>query len=560
MAKREKKSLEQILLEYKVLTKEQIDTALSQCQKTGKPLKEILISGGFISEEKLVPYLAEQLEVPYIDLNSFIIHPEVVTSIPESVAKKHRCVPIFRVKDVLTVAMADPLDFHAVDTVKKHAKCEIKAVMATPTGISSIIQKYYGISGSIEDALKGFDVSALTREIKEKGETTESLNKLVSEAPVIKLVELIIEDAVRRGASDIHLEPEESRLATRMRVDGLLHESTPLPKILQEAVISRIKILSELDIAQKRMPQDGKIKAKTCGKEIDLRVSTYPGPFGEDVVLRVLDKATATVGLDKLGFSAGNLKQFETLITAPNGIILVTGPTGSGKSTTLYSALSKINTPDKKIITIEDPIEYQMQGIRQSQINPRAGFTFASGLRAMLRHDPDVIMVGEIRDLETAEISVQAALTGHLVFSTLHTNDAPSAVTRLIDMGIEPFLISSSLLGVMAQRLVRVICPKCKESYEPLPEILAQMNLPEGTKFYKGKGCNSCMNTGFSGRSMVSELMTVSSKIRELILKRVSSSELKEIACKEGMVTIRQDGINKVTSGQTTIEEIMRVA
>lgn len=559
MPKKEKKSLEQILLDYNVLTREQVDSALTQCQRTGKPLKEVLISGGFLSEDQLAPYLAEQLDIPYVDLNTFIIHPDIITTVPESIARKHKLVPIFKVRNSLTVAMVDPLDFHALDALKRHVKYEIKPVMSTSSGINNIIEKYYGISGSIEEALKGFDIATLTREIKEKGETSEYIHKLVSEAPVVKLVDLIIEDAVRRGASDVHLEPEETKLGTRLRIDGLLHETVSLPKILQEAIISRIKILAEMDIAQKRIPQDGKIMTKTAGKDIDLRVSTYPNPYGEDVVLRVLDKTTAMVGLEKLGFSGGNLKKFEQLILSPNGIILVTGPTGSGKTTTLYSALSKINTPDVKIITIEDPIEYQMQGVRQSQINPKAGFTFATGLRSVLRHDPDIIMVGEIRDLETAEIAVQAALTGHLVFSTLHTNDAPSAVTRLIDMGIEPFLIASSVLGVMAQRLVRLICPKCKESYEPPVEVLNQLKLPKNTKFYRGKGCNNCMNTGYSGRIMVSELMVLSNTIKELILKRTSSAEIKELACKEGMVTMRQDGIDKAVNGLTTIEEVLRV-
>lgn len=558
MPKREKKSLEQILLDYKVLTKEQIDTVLSQCQKTGKPLKEVLITGGFLTEDQLTPYLAEQLDIPYVDLNTFIIHPDIITNIPESIARKHRLVPTFKVKNSLTVAMVDPLDFHALDALKRHVKFEIKPVMASPSSINIIIEKYYGITGSIEEALKGFDIATLTREAKEKGETPEYINKLVSEAPVVKLVDLIIEDAVRRSASDIHLEPEETKVVTRLRLDGLLHESVPLPKILQEAIISRVKILAELDIAQKRTPQDGKIVVKTAGKDIDLRVSTYPGPYGEDIVMRVLDKTTAMVGLEKLGFSSENLKKFELLIDSPNGIILVTGPTGSGKSTTLYSALSKINTPDSKIITVEDPIEYQMQGIRQSQVNPKAGFTFATGLRAILRHDPDIIMVGEIRDLETAEIAIQAALTGHLVFSTLHTNDAPSAVTRLVDMGIEPFLIASSVLGVMAQRLIRLICIKCKESYEPPGEVLTQLKLPKDTKFCRGKGCNNCMNTGYSGRAMVSELMILSNAIKDLILKRTSSTEIREIACKEGMIPMREDGINKVVGGMTTVEEVLR--
>ena len=559
MIRKERKSLEQILLDNKVLTKQQADKALAQCQKTGKPFKDILAREGFLTEEQLIPYVAEQLGVPYVDLSTFVIHPEIIKSFPESIARKFRMVPLFKVKNTLTVAMVDPLDFHALDALKRAVSHDVKPVMSLPSSIDNIVKKYYGVTGSIEEALKGFDIKGLTARIKEGGETPEDLKKLVSEAPVIKLVDLIIEDAVRRGASDIHIEPEETTLTNRLRIDGILQESAALPKILQEAIISRIKILSDLDIAQKRIPQDGKIRVKTAGKDIDLRVSSYPGPFGEDMVLRVLDKTTATVGLEKLGFSEGNFKNLKSLINQPNGIILVTGPTGSGKTTTLYAALTRINTPDKKIITLEDPIEYQMPGIRQSQVNPKAGFTFASGIRAILRQDPDVIMVGEIRDLETAEIAVQAALTGHLVFSTLHTNDAPSAATRLIDMGVEPFLISSSVIGILGQRLVRLICPKCKESYQPGHEVTDQLQLPKDSKFYRGKGCNECMNTGYSGRSVISELLVLSNAIKDLILEKVSASKLKEKACGEGMITMRRDGLDKVLAGQTTIEEVLRV-
>ncbi len=559
MAKKEKKTLEQILLDRQALTQTQINNALSQCQRSGRPLKEVLISEDFLTPGQLAPYLAELLDIPYVDLNAFVIHPEITETVPEAISKKYKLFPLFKVLNNLTVAMIDPLDFQALDILKRKVQYEIKTVMADPAGIERLIEKYYGAVSSLEEVLGGFDLSAITAEIKEKGETPESIRKLISEAPVVKVVDLIIEDAVRRGASDIHIEPEEKGVISRLRIDGLLQKATKLPKILQAAVISRIKILAELDIAQKRIPQDGRIQTRVANKDIDLRVSTYPGSFGEDIVLRILDKTSAMVDLEKLGFSPDNQEKFQSLIQAPNGIILVTGPTGSGKTTTLYSALSKINTPERKIITIEDPIEYQIDGIRQSQINPKAGFTFSSGLRSVLRHDPDVIMVGEIRDLETAETAVQAALTGHLVFSTLHTNDAPSAATRLIDMGIEPFLITSSVLGFLAQRLVRLICPHCKEAYTPAENTLADLNLPGNSKFYRGKGCNQCLKTGYSGRAMVSELIVLNDTLIDLILQRVSSTELKAAACKEGMITMREDGINKVKAGQTTIEEILRV-
>jgi len=559
MLKKEKKSLEQILLDSKAITKEQADSINSISRKSGKSFKEAITASGILAEGQLSLYIAEQIGVSYIDLKNYIIHPDVIAIIPETTAKKYKVIPIFKIKNFLTVAMIDPLDFHAIDALKNQTKCAIRPVMADPSSIDNMIERYYGISGSVEQLIEELDLQALIAEIKKKQASPEHIRAVIDKAPVIKLVDLIIEDGVRKGASDIHIEPKENNVSIRLRIDGILHEGSSLPKILQEAVISRIKVLAELDIAQKRIPQDGKIRIKTAGRNIDIRVSTYPNPFGEDVVLRILDKTNALLSLQKLGFSTENLQKIHGLLNAPNGIILVTGPTGSGKTTTLYSGLNTINTPDKKIITIEDPIEYEIPGIRQSQINPKAGFTFASGLRSILRHDPDVIMVGEIRDMETAEIAVHSALTGHLVLSTLHTNDAPSAIARLIDMGIEPYLIPSSLLGVIAQRLVRVICSQCRELYQPPPTMLEQLKLPKTTRFYRGRGCNYCRGTGYSGRVMVSEVLILTNPLKEEILKKSSSVRLGELASKEGMITMREDGIHKCIEGITSIEEVMRV-
>jgi type IV pilus assembly protein PilB len=449
-----------------------------------------------------------------------------------------------------------------MDEVRAKTKSNIEPAVATESEIRSAISQYYGVGGSIEDVIKSIDMK--TMEIEEGKEETEPerLRNIAEEAPIIKLVNLIILQAIRDKASDIHVEPEDDSLKIRFRVDGILHEEATIPKQMQAAVLSRMKIMSDMNIATKRIPQDGRFRLNLEGGQIDMRVSSLPTIFGENIVMRILETTSILIGMERLGFDEQNLEKFKSLIVKPHGIILVTGPTGSGKTTTLYSALNTINTPDKNIITIEDPVEYQMKMVRQSQINPKAGLTFATGLRSILRQDPDIIMVGEIRDLETAEIAVQAALTGHLVFSTLHTNDAPSSLTRLTDMGVEPFLISSSVIGIVAQRLVRTICPNCKQSYTPSKEVIDEIGvqLPKGDlKFYRGTGCKNCKNTGYKGRLGIFEMLMLNDKIRDLILAKTSSTQIKRVAQEAGMRTLREDGIVKMLAGVTTIDEVIRV-
>jgi type IV pilus assembly protein PilB len=457
--------------------------------------------------------------------------------------------------------MADPWNIFALDEIRMKTNLTIEPAVATESEIKKALNQYYGAKGSIEDLIKSIDGNKLG--LKEGAEIdSKRLKGIVEEPVVIKLVNLIIIKAVQERSSDIHIEPEEETLKTRFRVDGMLHESSSPPKYLQSAIISRIKIMANLDIAERRKPQDGRFTVKADGRQIDIRVSCVPTIYGENVVMRLLDASTALLGLSQLGFSKEILEKYEKLICHPHGIILVTGPTGSGKTTTLYASLDKINTVEKNIITIEDPVEYKLAGVRQIQVDTKIDLTFANGLRSILRQDPNIIMVGEIRDLETAEIAVQAALTGHLVFSTLHTNDAPSAVARLIDMGVEPFLVASSVIGVLAQRLVRKICPECKEKYTPSKESLDDIGMSgdrSGMVFYRGKGCDKCMNTGYKGRVSIYEIMLPDDKIRAAITTKASTGEIHKIAKQGGMVSLAEDGIDKLRQGITTVEEILRV-
>lgn len=551
MIKRDKKSLGESLVEHGRIIREQLEQAQEEERRSGIPLKKALVKLGFITEEDLTAFLAEQLGVPYVDLGSYIIKPEIIKLVPEAIARRYKLIPIFKIGNILTIAMADPLNFYALDEVRLKANCEVKSVISSEKDIMKAIEQYYGVTGTIEEVAKVIKEEELKRREED----------LAEEAPVIRLVNLLLMQAVKEGASDIHIEPERDKLRTRFRVDGILHEVQGPPKHLQQAVISRIKVLSKMDIAEKRKPQDGRFEIKTENKEIDLRVSTIPTIYGENLVMRILDKSSILLKLEDIGFSKGILGRYEELITRPHGIILVTGPTGSGKTTTLYASLNRINSVEKNIITIEDPIEYELELVRQVQVNPKAEVTFANALRSFLRQDPDVIMVGEIRDLETAEVAIQAALTGHLIFSTLHTNDAPSALTRLMDMGVEPFLISSSVIGIVAQRLVRTICPKCKESFEPGDEVLESLGLKkkDGIRFYRGKGCRFCRETGYKGRLGIFEMLLVDERIREKVLARTSSGEIKKIACEAGMKTLRDDGLEKVLEGKTTVEEVLRV-
>lgn len=542
-----------LLLKQGILTPEQIDRAKQECKRTGIKLESALEKLGLINEEELAKVRADALGLPYMDLSDYLIDAELIKLVPEKLAKKYRSVPLFKISDTLTVAMSDPRNIEALDQIRKVSKIDrVDPVLASDKGIQRILDSYYEAAGSAEDIIKSMDAQKLSGLKPQAAQAAE-------EAPVIKLVNIMIAEAVKDRASDIHIEPEEEGLRARYRIDGILYEMHTFPKKMQNAIVSRIKILASMDIAENRKPQDGKIRIEVENKDLDIRVSTFPTVHGENVVMRLLDKTSVLLTLKDLGFSRENFEYFDKLIRQPNGIILVTGPTGSGKTTTLYAALATISTMEKNIITIEDPVEYELPLIRQTAVNVKAEMTFANGLRSILRQDPDVIMVGEVRDKETAEIAIQASLTGHLVFSTLHTNDAPSSLTRLIDMGVEPFKISSSVSGILAQRLVRKICPKCKETYMPSVDLLKDAGLPEGQGFYRGKGCPGCKNTGFMGRIGIFEFLLINEEIKKLINERASADQIRKAAIKDGMKTLREDGLEKVRAGLTILEEVNRV-
>lgn len=542
-----------LLLKQNLITQAQVDKARDEVKRTGIKLEKALEKLGFISEEDIAEARANALGFLYMNLEDYVIDAELTKLIPENVAIKYKAVPLFKIMDALTVAMTDPSDIEALDHIRRISKAgSVDPVLVSAKSIEKILDSYYGQGNSVEEIIKTFESKKL---LVDKGALAEA----AEEPPIIKLVNILISEAVKDRVSDIHIEPEMAVLRVRYRIDGILHEVHSLPKKLQNAVISRIKILSDMDIAENRRPQDGKISVKLENKDLDIRVSTFPTVHGENVVMRLLDRSSILLGLKDLGFSRENLDIFAKMILQPNGIILVTGPTGSGKTTTLYSALSTISSMEKNIITIEDPVEYELPLIRQTQVNPKADITFANGLRSILRQDPDVIMVGEIRDKETAEVAIQASLTGHLVFSTLHTNDAPSSLTRLIDMGLEPFLISSSLILIVAQRLVRQVCPKCKEEYSPTPAALQNLGLDINARFFRGKGCPVCKNTGFLGRIGIFEILVLNEVIRKMVEERKSADAIKKKAIELGMKTLREDGLDKTRQGLTTIEEILRV-
>jgi len=535
MAIAQKKLLGESLVEKGLITAEQLRQAELEARADAKPLRKILTKKGLISEEDLTAFLSQEFDLPLVDLTNYLIDPEITDLIPEALARKHLLIPILRIGNDLTVAMVDPSDVFALDELHMKTGLSIEPALAAETDVKKALEQHYSVKGTMEEVIENLDREKL--EIKPGQETElKKLQGIVEEPPVIKLVNMMVVEAVRQGASDIHIEPEEDTLKIRFRIDGLLHERTGPPKYLQSAVISRIKIMADLDISERRVPQDGRIQMKMEGRDIDIRVSCIPTIYGENVVLRLLDRSQVILELKQLGFSPSILTQYKKLICAPHGIILVCGPTGSGKTTTLYACLNTINSEDKNIITIEDPIEYHLAGLRQMQVNPKVELGFAEALSSILRQDPDVIMVGEIRNVETAKAAVQAALTGHLVFSTLHTNDAPGAVTRLVDMGVEPFLISSSVIGVLSQRLVRTICVECK-----------------------GQGCKECLQTGFRGRIGIFELMIPSEKIRGLITKKASADEIRKAAIEGGMPLLCEDGQKKVEDGITTKQEVMRV-
>jgi len=562
-----KKRLGDILIEEGLLAQEQLSQALYEQRRTGKPLAVILIASGLVREEDLVITLSEQLGIPHLRVESYDIPSEVLAEVPEGIARRYHLIPVAKTGNSLTIAMSDPLNIVAVDDVRMLTGYEIETVVSLDSEVKKAIERYY--SGKdvemddYEDILRDAEADLVTVSEDKDEIDISHLKEEVEQAPVIRLVNLTLVNAIKQGASDIHIEPFEKVVRVRYRIDGILRNAQPPPKSLQAAVVSRIKILSELDIAERRMPQDGRFRIKFAGREIDFRVSTLPTYFGEKVVLRILDKGSLNLDLDKLEFEGQPLEDFRDCLSRPNGIILVTGPTGSGKTTTLYSALHMLNTSDVNIVTVEDPVEYELHGINQVQAKPEVGLTFATGLRSILRQDPDIVMVGEIRDEETADIAIKAALTGHLVLSTLHTNDAPGAITRLVDMGMEPFLISSSLLVAAAQRLVRRVCPDCRHSYRVPTQVLqrAQFKVKQGKEIIlsKGEGCKRCGDTGYRGRLALLEALRITEDVQDLIMASAPAGEIKRKGIEMGMLTLRQVALRKVEAGLTTLEEALRV-
>lgn len=548
------------LTEKNLITKEQLEKAYESQKITHEVLGNTLVKLGFITEERLLSFIGEELDITNVNLKDYLIDPEIIKIVPERVARQYKIIPLFKIEDILTIAMADPLNVLAIDEIKAHVGHEIEPVITTEPDIMEAVSQYYGVKDTLSDIVASVE-GHVPEFIEDKKGQVQKLQRIAKEPPVVRLVNLLITQAIQERASDIHIEPSITDLRIRFRVDGILHDFSTLPKHLQLSIISRIKIMANMDISERRVPQDGRIELKAGSKDIDLRISTYPSILGEKTVIRILDKSSALLSLEELGLSPLNLSKFKSIINAPYGFVLVTGPTGSGKSTSIYTILNTIKSEARNTITIEDPVEYQIGGITQAQINLKAGLSFADGLRAILRQDPDIIMIGEIRDMETAEIAVRSALTGHMVFSTLHTNDAASSITRLTDMGINAFLISSSITAIAAQRLARVICSKCKEAYSPSPIVLEELGLTASgeIKFYKGKGCKSCNGTGYKGRIGLFELLVIDQDIQNLITSKKPADSIKQYAMESGMKTLREDGIDKVLKGITTIDEIYRV-
>ena len=552
----------QLLVSKGLINMEALERALLVQEQQRDQLGETLIKLGLITADQFYSVLADQLGVEYVKLKEARIDAAVINEIPAKFACHYELMPIKVEANVITVAMSNPLDIHILDDIKLLLKKEIKAVLSSRMDILEAIKRYYGVGA--ETIEKMAPEISQERIVNIQYQETQDLVESAEDASIINFVNQVLLEAYKDRATDVHIEPFEDELLVRYRIDGVLHE-TKVPQAIknfQSAIISRIKIMANLNIAERRLPQDGRIRIKIGDDKVDLRVSIMPTPFGESVMIRILS-SNILFGMESLGLLKPDLEILEKMIKKPHGIIFVTGPTGSGKTTTLYASLNKINDKDKKIITIEDPIEYQLKGIMQMQVQPKIGFTFANALRSMLRHDPDVMMVGEVRDYETAEITIRVALTGHLVFSTIHTNDAAGGVTRLVDMGVEPFLVASAVECFIAQRLVRVICDNCKREFKPDKEILkelgvSRMNLSK-TKLYEGKGCESCRFTGYKGRTAIYEILVMSEPIRELVLKRTSSNQIKKKALSLGMRTLRQDGWEKIKKGITTPGEVIRV-
>ncbi|MFZ2603227.1 MAG: GspE/PulE family protein [Candidatus Omnitrophota bacterium] len=562
-----KENIVDILIKSKRLSKEKLDEALRVQKEKHIPLRKVLIDSDFISEEELMSLLSEHLFIPSLNLTKYKFDPEITKLIPEHLSRQYVIIAISRIGNTLTVAMSDPLNIFALDDLKTHTGCNIDTVLSSKDEILKAIETNYGAKpkdmqqileeASLEEtAVKKDSVELIEREEIDLSSVIQESEK----APIVKLVDLMLSEALKKRASDIHVEPEIDCLRIRYRIDGSLHEIFKIPKKNQNAVLARLKIISDLDITESRMPQDGRFKVKYENKEVDFRVSSLPTTFGQKFVLRALNKSDLSVGLDKLGFSEQPTRLFKEAIARPFGMILVTGPTGSGKSTTLYSILNQLNTPERNIVTVEDPVEYQIEGITQVQVKPEIKLDFASGLRSILRQSPDVIMVGEIRDSETADIAIKAALTGQLVFSTLHTNDAISSITRLIDMNVEPFLVASSLILLCAQRLCRKLCLKCRRPVDVSPDFLKNIGFKEKATIYACVGCKYCNDTGFYGRIAILEVVLIDDAIREMTTKRESLDNIKRYAMEKcGMLTLRDDAYLKVKEGTISLEEALRV-
>ena len=557
----------EILIRRKTISNDQFMEADQVARETGQSPEDSLVKLGYATSEEVMRAVAEEHHVEFVDIQRTKIPDEVIQLVPESVARENNVMPIDEIDGILRVAIGNPSDVDTIEKLRFILNRDIRISLAPKDGITETINRLYGqIEGESADSiLQEFTDTAIDFTETEDGDFGDDDN-IVDEnsAPVVKLVQLMIQEAVQLRASDIHVEPFEDRVRIRYRIDGILHQRDSPPRRLLGPLLSRIKIISKIDIAERRRPQDGRIKITAGEKELDLRVSVIPTNHGQSVVMRLLDPDNIKVGIRQLGFSEKNFAEFQGLIKRPNGIILVTGPTGSGKTTTLYAGLSALNRPDRKIITAEDPVEYYLPGINQVQVDHNIGLDFARIIRSMLRQAPNIILVGEMRDAETAAIGIEASLTGHLVFSTLHTNDAPSAVTRMVDMGVPGYLVASSVIAIMAQRLVRTVCQKCRQKYKPSDEVLADAGFTEeqleNANFMRGKGCNHCNKSGFKGRIGIYELMTVNGKIRELIFAGASTTEIRKLAIKQGMSTLYIDGMDKVLQGITTLEEVYRVA
>jgi type IV pilus assembly protein PilB len=550
------KQLGDILLEDGLVTQQQLFDAFDEHERVGRALGRVLVDQGVLTESQLVAALAQQIGMPFVDLADYAVDGAALSSVPQTVCRRYNALPIAYEDGKLLVAMSDPANVFAIDDIRSITGIEVKPVVATKSDVAAAINRYHRADSDLDDLTMVLE--------QDEDEDLGNLKEVVEDAPIVKFVNLLITQAINDRASDIHLEPTERDLRVRFRIDGVLHEIMRSPKNIQSGVISRLKIMADINIAERRIPQDGRLSVTVTGKKIDLRVATLPTVWGEKVVMRVLDNSTAMLNLSDLGFSDGNYERYSVSFQKPYGMILVTGPTGSGKSTTLYATLNIVSRPQINVITVEDPVEYRIPGINQVQVNPKAGLTFATALRSILRSDPDVVLIGEVRDHETAQIAIEAALTGHLVLTSLHTNDAPSAMTRLVEMGIEPFLVGSALDAVLAQRLARKLCTKCAEPYTPEPHVLKSARFPwedgeDLPELFRAVGCSACAKTGYRGRLALHEVMAVTEEVERLTVARASALEIGRTATEQGMRSLRLDGMDKVRQGVTSLEEILRV-